>query len=97
MGESEEEPTEKPGNEWTGEWERQIIIQCPACNGTGDGPRITREMALDGGCPELEGTPSFCLRCGGSGVDVDIDHGDPPLNGGSGVAEGELRQRRGRP
>jgi len=56
--------------------EKQIIIQCPACRGTGNGERITREMALDGGCPELEGTPSFCLRCGGSGADVDVVYDD---------------------
>jgi len=52
--------------------EKQIIIQCPACDGSGNGPRITRDMALDAGCPGMEGDPSFCPRCGGSGVDVDV-------------------------
>ena len=53
--------------------EKEIIIQCPACRGTGNGPAITRGIALDAGCPEMEGNPSYCLRCGGSGVDVDIE------------------------
>ena len=71
MSEADDAPMEKPGDEWG--MVRQIIIQCPACNGTGDGERVSREMALDAGCPEREGEKCYCRRCGGSGVEVDID------------------------
>lgn len=40
-----------------------ISDPCPVCNDTGEA-RVTREMALDAGDPELEGTLTSCCNRG---------------------------------
>lgn len=66
----------------------KLEVQCPECGGSGQVPvgehHVTREMALDAGCPEMEGTfyeveYDRCALCGGSGlVESDEDPIDVP-------------------
>ena len=46
---------------------------CPECEGTGFLDTVTREMALDAGMPEIEGTRLKCPICNGEGVIIDDD------------------------